>query len=363
MTNPKRIGFLALGAAVVLAAGTAGAQPTKESLACSSSKLKAYGKDVASKIKCYSKATSKGEPVDPLCLSKAETKTSEAFNKAVLKGGCPTDGEPSGNLANTLVRLNAYVDLTNTMVGVAGPNKCQSKKLGAASKLGAALFNCESKAAKKNVAVDQVKCVQKAIDKLTSGFTKEETKSGNDCTTTGDATAVVGETSDVVRLQTVATPRFNGCGNRLVLAPETCDDGNLENFDNCPSDCVVDFCEPSAVVQPATLVTTNPNIAAITILLDYPEGKLSIPGTGVALPPGTIVPFAGTAESNDFDHALRYINFDIFNFGVTTIATINFNTCQGAPAATPGEFSCSVQDAGDETLEPVEGVTCSVTIP
>lgn len=367
MTNLTRNGILALGAAILLAAGTADAQPTKESLTCSSAKLKAYGKDVGAKIKCYSKATSKGEPVDPLCLAKAETKTTEAFDKAELKGGCPVDGNPSGNLTNTLARLNAYVNLVNTAVGVAGPNKCQSKKLGAVSKLAAGLFNCESKAAKKNVAVDQVKCVQKAIDKLTSGFTKEETKSGNDCTTTGDGGTQVGEAQDVVRLQTVATPRFDGCGNRLVIAPETCDDGNAEHFDNCPTDCTVDFCSPiTGSSRTVTLVTSTADLAAITVNLDYPEGKVSLPGIGGDIPGGIVTPIAGTASTNDFDHALRHVQFDVFNFGVTDITTFAFENCSGATAPTAGEFTCTVVDAGAEDglggFVPVTGATCSVTV-
>jgi cysteine-rich repeat protein len=368
MTNLTRNGILALGAAVLLAAGTADAQPTKESLKCSSGKLKIYGKDVGAKIKCYSKATSKGEEVDPLCLSKAETKTSEAFGKAELKGGCPLDGNPAGNLTNTLARVNAYVNLVNTAVGVAGPNKCQSKKLGAVGKLAAALFNCESKAASKNVAVDQVKCVQKSIDKLTSAFTKEETKSGNDCTTTtGDGPAQASEAQDVVRLQTVATPRFDGCGNRLVIAPETCDDGNAENFDSCPTDCTVDFCSPiSGSNRTVTLVTSTADLAAVTVNLDYPEGKVSLPGVGDDIPGGIVTPIAGTASTNDFDHALRHVQFDVFNFGTTAITTFAFENCSGATAPAPGEFPCTVVDAGAEDgmggFVPVTGATCSVTV-
>lgn len=367
MTNLTRNGILALGAAMLLAAGTADAQPTKESLKCSSAKLTTYGKDVDAKIKCYSKATSKGEPVDPECLSKAETKTSEAFDKAELKGGCPLDGNPAGNLTNTLARLNAYVNLVNTAVGVAGPNKCQSKKLGEAGKLAAALFNCDSKAAKKNEPVDQVKCVQKSIDKLTSAFTKEETKSGTDCTTTGDSGAQAGEAQDVVRIQTTVTPRFDGCGNRLVIAPETCDDGNAEHFDSCPTDCTVDFCSPiSGSSRTVTLVTSSADLASVTVNLDYPEGKVSLPGIGGDIPAGIVTPIAGTASTNDYDHALRHVQFDVFNFGTTDITTFAFENCSGATAPTPEEFNCTVVDAGAEDgmggFVPVTGVTCLVTV-
>jgi cysteine-rich repeat protein len=368
MTNILRNGVLAAGAAALLAAGAADAQPTKESLNCSSAKLKAYGKDVGAKIKCYAKAAGTDDPLDPLCLSKAETKTTQAFDKAELKGGCPTDGNPNGDITNTLARLNAYVGAVNTALApTTPPSKCQSKKLGAAGKLAAALFNCESKAAKKNIAVDQVKCVQKSIDKLVAAFGKEEAKAGNDCTTTGDATAQVGEAQDMVRIQTVYTPRFDGCGNDLVLAPETCDDGNVDDGDFCPSDCIVDFCSPvPSSSRTVTVVTSTPDLAAITLLLDYPEGKVSLPGTCGDIPSGIITPVAGTAQGNDFDHALRYVQFDVFNFGTTDIATLAFEDCSGATVPAPGEFSCTVIDAGAEDglggFVPVLGATCSVTV-
>ncbi len=366
MTKFIRTGILSLGGVLLLVAGSADAQPTKESLACSSAKLKAYSKYAGGQIKCYSKAVSKALAVDPLCLSKNATKLTDSFNKAVLKGGCPTEGEPEGNLANSFIRLDAYVNTvqTNLSVGVVPPgNKCQSKKLGAVSKLAASLFNCESKAAKKNEPVDQVKCVDKAQTKAQQAFTKEETKVGNDCTTTNDYITEGGNATDVVRIQTFFTPRFDGCGNRIVTAPENCDDGNTSDADFCPSDCNVESCVPTATLQQVTLVTTDPDIAATDIFLDYPEGKLSLEGSGGAVTPGRVVPFAGSFDVFDFDHAFNYVGFDLFNFGTTSIATIDFNTCTGALPATAGEFACTVNSATDDTGLDVEGVTCSVTVP
>ena len=61
MKNLSRTGLLALGAAALLVAGPADAQPTKASLKCASTKLKIYSKDVASLLKCYEKAVKKGD--------------------------------------------------------------------------------------------------------------------------------------------------------------------------------------------------------------------------------------------------------------------------------------------------------------
>ncbi len=372
MKTLMRTGILALGAAVLLTTGSAGAQATKESLKCSSSKLKLYGKDVAAQLKCVAKASAKdATPVDPACVAKAVDKTAAGFAKIEAKGGCAADASTppidDGTLANTRARLDAYVLAATTALvpnlGVTG-NKCQTSKVKAIGKLAAALFGCESKAAGKNVAVDQVKCVDKAVVKAEQAFAKAEAKPP--CDTTGDVTLQIGETQDVVRIQTVYTPRFDGCGNNLTLAPETCDDGNSENFDSCPSTCAVEFCSPTVTTRTVVLVTSRPDLSAITVDLDYPEGKIDLPGTGGSIPPGVVTTLFGSGSTNDFDHALRHVQFDAFDFGDQNIATFDFKACSGATAPVPGDFACTVVDAGQEDglggFRNVSGVTCSVTV-
>jgi len=373
MKNLSRTGLLALGAAALLVAGPADAQPTKASLKCSSTKLKIYSKDVKSLLKCTETAVKKGESVDPACVLKALDKTTDAFVKAELKGGCPTDASTapivSGDLPNTRARLDAYITATNAALAPnPGTSKCQAAKLKETGKLVSTLFNCESKAAAKNVAVDQVKCVQKAVDKMTAAFAKAETKPP--CDTVNDAITQVGEAQDVVRIQTANTPRFDGCGNKLTRSPETCDDGNTENFDDCPADCTVDFCAlPLGGTRTVTLVTSRPDLSAVEVNLDYPEGKVNLEGIGGDIPPGVVTPLFGSASTNDFDHALRHVQFDLFDFGDTNVATFAFKDCNGAVAPVPGDFTCSVTSAGQEIpglpngdFQPVAGVTCSVTV-
>lgn len=362
MTNSIRTGVL-LGAATLLAAGVAAAQPTPASLSCASAKQKAIGKDIGAKLKCWAKAATTGAAVDPLCLQKSEDKTIAAFDKADAKGGCPTDG---ASTTATIADANEYVnEAAAAMLPTPGPSKCASKKIGAAGKLAAGLLNCESKAAKKNTPVDQVKCVQKAIDKTVAGFLKEDTKAGNDCLTTGDGASEAGRATAVQSTLRIDIPRFNGCGNGLTIAPETCDDGNTSDGDFCPSDCHVEFCNPLAgVTRQVTITASTPDIAAIELSLDYPEGKISLPGTGTSIPAGTVVT-GGTAsvEVNDFDHALKLVSFDAFDFGTNTVAIAQFEDCSGAIAPVAGDFTCSVSVASDENLAPVSGVTCAVTLP
>lgn len=56
--------------------------------ACASSKLKATAKRASSKLKCEAVAIKKNLDVDAECLGKAETKFSDAFDSAELKGSC-----------------------------------------------------------------------------------------------------------------------------------------------------------------------------------------------------------------------------------------------------------------------------------
>jgi hypothetical protein len=60
---------------------------------CLKGKLSAAGKKASSKLKCHAKAASKGQPADPTCLTKAETKFSQTFAKLDSKGGCVTTGD------------------------------------------------------------------------------------------------------------------------------------------------------------------------------------------------------------------------------------------------------------------------------
>ncbi len=377
------------GAALLVAgaASPAAAQPTKESLKCSSSKLKAAGKDAAAKLKCYSKAVQKALPVDAECLSKAEGKSVQSFDKADLKGGCAADADffdtngdtipdgqtPSiintindGNAAATIAGVN---DIQASLIPTpTTESKCTSKKVGAASKLIGALLNCESKAAKKNIPVDGPKCVDKAIAKYGQAIDKEESKVPNDCQTTGDRDQIGLDIFQLSEILTPMMPRFDGCGNSLVtpdgqVPAETCDDGNLDNFDFCPSTCFVEFCEPTTTIQQVTVNISDPNLASVTAELDYPEGKLFLEGSGPDIAPGAIIGNPGTLQGNDFDHALRLVVADAFAFGTTQLAQIQFTTCTGAPAPVLGDLTCQVTQAGDENAEPVEGVTCSVTIP
>jgi hypothetical protein len=60
---------------------------------CTGAKLKAAGRYAVARAKCQAKAQRKGEPVDVLCLGKAQSKLQSAFEKAERRGDCEALGE------------------------------------------------------------------------------------------------------------------------------------------------------------------------------------------------------------------------------------------------------------------------------
>jgi hypothetical protein len=170
----------------------------------------------------------------------------------------------------------------------------------------------------------------------------------------------------------VGTPRNDGCGSGFTLVGESCDDGNIINTDNCPSDCVIDPCTPNGGSDDTWVVQfTSPKpIAAVRVFVDYPEGKLSIPGSGDVTLGGDITdvldnPFT-IASFNDQDHGLTGTLAEGtgsptgFSVASGDLFTIHFETCNAAPAAVAGDFTCTVVDAADPLAKALAGVTCTV---
>ncbi len=159
------------------------------------------------------------------------------------------------------------------------------------------------------------------------------------------------------------------CGNSTIVEPDTCDDGNLVNEDFCPNNCRVDFCEPSTNQLAVRVQANRGDLSAVEWILDYPEGQVTLQGLGGNIPAGIITGPPGTSatvQGFDYDHLLKMVEFDAFDFGTATLATINFNTCVGAPPPQPQDFTCRVDVASQEDgmggFVAVPGVTCSVVV-
>jgi hypothetical protein len=412
MINSRFSTLLVLLGGALLCATPADAQTSQ---ACAAAKLGALGKTAASVFNCYAKAAKIGAAVDPACIQKAEDKwnfpAKGSFQKAELKGGCALEGQnfvlegrctgnpaqacnvsldcpgtgPCANRSDATEVQGLYDLVVDENLTVEEPspggaidiivpallpnpavaNKCQSDKLKNTGKLASGVLGCHSKAAKSNVTVDQA-CIAKATDKHTQAFAKSE--ASGPCDTTADAGAVQASLTTFVELALAGIPRNDGCGSGVTLAPETCDDGNAVNTDNCPGDCVVDACTPNSGSDDAWTVSfsSSKNVAAITLFLDYPEGKVGLVGSG-AVPPTEIDGILGEPDTvtsfNDRDHGLTAVLAEGAggNFGPSgDLFTVHFETCSAAPPAVAGDFSCTVLEAADALGKPLKGVTCTV---
>jgi hypothetical protein len=105
----------------------------------------------------------------------------------------------------------------------------------------------------------------------------------------------------------------------------------------------------------------------LTVFVDYPEGRASIPGSGTVSTVRqriTNVPAGFLSNPNDLDYGL----IEALGTGGTgvlpsRIFTITFDPCQGAAAPTSGDFVCVVKNAVDSQGSDLSGVTCAVSIP
>jgi cysteine-rich repeat protein len=183
----------------------------------------------------------------------------------------------------------------------------------------------------------------------------------------GPVTTTTTATTTTAPASTTTTTISALCGNGVVDTGESCDDGNHSDNDACPADCVIDPCTPLGGSDRTAQVTFSAPaaIASATVLVDYPEGAVSIPGSGGSVPGGIITnPPAGTSTSvNDFDHAVRIIVAGAFNFGTSgPLVRIHFEDCSGAPAPGAQSFTCTVLSAEDAVATPVDGVTCALSL-
>jgi len=175
------------------------------------------------------------------------------------------------------------------------------------------------------------------------------------------------------------------CGNNTVDAGESCDDGNTDNNDACPSDCIIDPCQLTATPQQVSINFAGPTpmpgggfpngYGGITILLDYPEGLINLPGNGTGAsaaftnePPNASLT-ANDLGPNDNQHAVRVLVVSddpiSFTFNPGLLGRAGFTRCMSAAVPVPADFTCTVLDASDSAgndLDPAN-ITCSVTVP
>ena len=108
-------------------------------------------------------------------------------------------------------------------------------------------------------------------------------------------------------------------------------------------------------------------VQGLTLLIDYPEAQVTIPGSGAAL---TVRQSLSNVQSGalsspfDLDTSLReQIAGTAAPLTPGMLFTIDFFDCVDAPPPTAADFNCTVQVASDPLGQPDTGVTCSVASP
>ena len=409
---------LAGGAMLLALGGTANAlAPTVK---CEAGKEKCVTGLVTGLLGCYSKDNAKPDPIKfGQCIDKATTKytggidpTKGCFAKLEAKEPgqpCLTHGD-SDSILTQAGQTGSPAEMRHLLDPTAPPStlsKCTSGQLKCVTNLAKAILGCDGKNTGKPDATALGACLQKAEAKYTGGvdltkgcFAKLEAKVPNDCVLTGesgdadtllntrlghlvplltcgDGTVGYGEQCDDSNrvggdgCSAVCTTEV--CGNGITDVGETCDDGNTINYDDCPANCVEQLCSPiSGSVRQATVNWNAPtSVGGITVIVDYPEGQVNLPGTGGSIPPGILFSFpSGTSNQpkklGTQGYALKevVVKATAITPRPGTLFKINFEDCQGATPPVAGDFICIVQSAvAPDGITPVAGATCSVTVP
>jgi cysteine-rich repeat protein len=191
-------------------------------------------------------------------------------------------------------------------------------------------------------------------------------------TTTSSSTTTTSTTSPLCPPTTTTTTLPGLCGNNTVDPGETCDDGatNGTPGDACPANCVIAACTPVLGSSRTFTVTFTPpagkQVAGLTVFVDYPEGQVTIPGSGnqaSVVASISSLPRGAFGSPNDFDWALLEAVASASPFPSNRLFVITFEDCQCATPPEPADFTCTVTDASDQNGNVLDGVTCAVTSP
>jgi cysteine-rich repeat protein len=180
---------------------------------------------------------------------------------------------------------------------------------------------------------------------------------------------------DVTVCQPTTTTTDAGiCGDGIIDPGETCDDGSDTGSvgDPCPADCVIERCTAVPGSARKFDVTFAPpagqQIADITVAVDYPDGRVSIPGSGdnpSVVASITKLPLGHSSTPDDLDWELLEAIAGASAITPGRLFEITFQDCACAAPPTAGDFTCLVVAASDPLGNPVspDSIVCSVASP
>ena len=102
-----------------------------------------------------------------------------------------------------------------------------------------------------------------------------------------------------------------------------------------------------------------------TLLVEYPDGTVSLPGSGDDDSVDERVSMRQTSTTvtvNDLDHKLRVVYSRAAGIQTGKIFAITFDECEGAGPAPIGAFGCRVTGCSNVNGD-IAGCTCAVVEP
>jgi hypothetical protein len=105
-------------------------------------------------------------------------------------------------------------------------------------------------------------------------------------------------------------------------------------------------------------------VAGLTMIVDYPERKVSLPGTGTNVAEDAIggTPTGAVVGANDTGTEVKVVLAAPGEIRPGTVVELGFDACEGGAAVAAGDFACRVVDAADPMANLVREVTCRVTV-
>jgi len=186
------------------------------------------------------------------------------------------------------------------------------------------------------------------------------------------AAATATETPSPTPTQPAVTATFTPTPTPTSGSAAVCGNGFLEPGESCAScvmDCMIGPCTATATMTSFTIQFSSP-LGTIpttgTFLLGYRSNHVSLPGSATATSVRQRVtypaPLPNVASVNDLDYALRLVVGRNGGLNNGLLATVRFDTCQGAAAVTEADFGCTVEACAGAGGA-IDDCACSVEAP
>jgi hypothetical protein len=202
---------------------------------CAAAKIRAVGKEAKCLLSLEGREAKTGTAPDSVKVQQCKDRLSSTFSTNETNGGCLTTGD-----ADAIEdKVDAFVADVDVELYSGGVDACASAKLKAAGKLAACLLGLEAKAAANGTSPDGFK-IAKCSEKLSTAFTKAETRGG--CNTTGDAGNINGKVdafvvdADAELSGSSPTTSTTATSTTTTTSPVPCGDTFPSCNGSCPGD-------------------------------------------------------------------------------------------------------------------------------